>query len=82
MGAATVKISPRARETLRRIALEDGESEQSLLDRAVDHYRRERFLRDANTDFAALRKSRRAWDEELGERKLWDETLSAGIEGE
>jgi hypothetical protein len=82
MATANVKISATARETLRRIALEEGESEQSVLDRAVDHYRREKFLRDANADFAALKKSRRAWSEELRERKLWDETLSDGIEDE
>jgi len=82
MATANVKISATARETLRRIALEEGESEQSVLDRAVDHYRREKFLRDANADFAALKQSGRAWSEELGERKLWDETLSDGIEDE
>ena len=82
MATANVKISATARETLRRIALEEGESEQSVLERAVDHYRREKFLCDANADFAALKKSRRAWNEELEERKLWDETLSDGIEDE
>ena len=82
MATANVKISATARETLRRIALEEGESEQSVLERAVDHYRREKYLRDANADFAALKKSRRAWNEELEERKLWDETLSDGIEDE
>lgn len=75
MAATTVEISPKTRETLRRIAREEGASEQSVLDRAVDHYRRERFLREANADFAELKKYRRAWNEELAERKFWRELL-------
>ena len=82
MATATVKISSKARETLKRIALEEGASEQTVLDRADDHYRREKFLRDANSDFAAMKKNRGAWTEELAERKLWDETLADGLDDE
>jgi len=55
---------------------------QSILDRAIEAYRRERFLRDANADFAALKKNRKAWREELAERKLWERTLGDGLDDE
>jgi hypothetical protein len=34
---------------------EEQKSMQAVLDRALERYRRERFLRAANADFAALR---------------------------
>ena len=55
---------------------------QSVLDRAIEAYRRERFLRDANADFAALKKDRKAWRDELAERKLWERTLGDGLDDE
>jgi hypothetical protein len=42
--------------------------------------RREEFLRDANADFAALRRNSKAWAEELAERQIWEQTLGDGIE--
>jgi hypothetical protein len=45
---------------------------QAVLDKALERYRRERFLRAANADFEALRKHPKAWKEELRERKLWE----------
>jgi hypothetical protein len=59
-----------------------GKSIESVLDRAVEHYRREAFLRDANLDFAALKRDCKAWDEELAERKLWEPALLDGLEDE
>ena len=82
MASTSVKISPDTRETLERLAREEGKSIESVLDRAVEHYRREAFLRDANSDFAALKKDRKAWEEELAERKLWEPALLDGLEDE
>jgi len=52
---------------------------QAVLDKAIEHYRREKFLRDANADYAALRRNPKAWKEELKERALWEQTLSDGL---
>jgi hypothetical protein len=82
MASANVRISISARETLRRLAHTERQSMQSILDRAIEAYRRERFLRDANADFAALKKNRKAWREELAERKLWERTLGDGLDDE
>ena len=77
-----VRISPHAHELLRQLAEDEQRSMQSILDRALEEYRRERFLRAANADFAALKGDGDAWKQELGERELWEQTLADGISGE
>ena len=52
---------------------------QAVLDRAIEHYRRDKFLRDANADFAALKRDKKAWKEELKEREIWEQTLADGL---
>jgi len=44
---------------------------QSVLDDAIERYRRERFLRAANADFAALKTDEKSWKRELHDRELW-----------
>ncbi len=51
-----------------------------VLDKAIEIYRRQRFLAGLNRDFAALRKNKAAWQEELAERMVWDATLTDGLE--
>ena len=77
-----VRISPRAHELLRQLADEEQRSMQSVLDRALERYRRERFLRAANADFAALKRDAKAWKQELRDRALWEQTLGDGISKE
>lgn len=77
-----VRISPQAHELLRQLAEEEQQSMQSVLDRAIERYRRDRFLRAANADFAALKQDRKAWKQEFGERELWETTVADGISKE
>ncbi len=80
MASTNVRISEASHETLRRLAREEGRSMQAVLDQAVERYRRAKFLRGANADFAALRQNSRAWKEEQAERELWEQTSSDGLE--
>ena len=80
MSSTNVRISAESRDTLRRLAREEGAPMQLILDKAVERYRREKFLRDANEDFVALRKNTKAWKEELKERDLWEQTIGDGLE--
>lgn len=82
MPSATVRISETARETLRDLAERTGESMQEILERAVEEYRRQRFLEDLNAGFAALRNDPDAWKEVLDEREEWEHTLSDGLSDE
>ena len=80
LSTPNVRISPHAHEMLRQLAKEEQQSMQSILDTAIERYRRERFLRAANADFAALKRDPKAWKEELRERGLWEHTLPDGID--
>lgn len=79
MTNTTVRINPTDHTMLRRIARQSGESMRSSLTKAIELYRRQTFLQEANEAFAAMRKDPKAWQEELKERKDWDSTLQDDI---
>ena len=78
MASAMMRISATARSALRELAAQQGESMQAILDKAVEQYRRRCLLEQANAAFAALRRNKRAWKQELIERAEWDTTLTDG----
>jgi hypothetical protein len=55
---------------------------QAVLDEAIDHYQRDKFLDEVNAAYAALRNQPKAWKEEQAERTLWDKTLGDGLRDE
>ena len=75
-----VRISSHAHQLLRQLAKEADESMQAILDKAIENYRREEFLRAANRDYAALRRNPKGWKEERRERELWEQTLADGLD--
>ena len=75
-----VRISPRTHQLLQQLAEEADESMQAILDKAIESYRREEFLRAANRDYASLRRNHKVWKEELRERELWEQTLADGLD--
>ena len=80
MQSATVRISLAMRETLRLLSAQTGESMQSILDEAIETYRRQLFLERANAAFSALREDSEAWQAEQEERAAWDATLADGLQ--
>jgi len=80
MASTTVRISKEAKETLQRLSSDTGRSLQDLMSEAVERYRRQLFLEEANEAFAALSADETAWAEEAQERADWDETLADGLE--
>lgn len=80
MASSTVRISEEKREVLRELAAWTGEPMQTVLERAIERYRREVFLQRVNDGFARLRADPVAWQEELAEREEWDVTLGDGLE--
>ena len=76
MPSATVRISKGTRETLRDLAAKSGESMQTIIDRAIEDFRRQFFIEQANKAYLALRENPEAWESELKERREWDATLA------
>ncbi|MBI1766162.1 MAG: toxin-antitoxin system protein [Acidobacteria bacterium] len=80
MASTQVRISSATHQTLRHLSAEIGESMQTIIEEAIEQYRRRRFLEGLNQDFKALKEDASAWQEELAERALWDNTLLDGVE--
>ena len=80
MTSLNVRISEASHQALRQLAEGEGESMQSILAKALEEYRRKRFLEETNAAFEALRADRKAWAEEQTEREAWDNTLQDGLE--
>ena len=64
------------------IAKREGKPMQTVLDEAIGHYQREKFLDEVNAAYARLHTDPKAWKEELAERQIWDRALRDGIEKE
>ena len=79
-GSTTIRINRTTHEVLKGIASEQDVSMQTVIESAIEKYRQHIMLSQMNEDFAALRKDKKAWKEELEERRLWDNTLGDGIE--
>lgn len=80
MPSTTVRISREARESLQKLSEQTGRKLQDLLEEAVERYRRELFLKEANAAYAALRADKEARAEEEEERAAWEGTLADGLE--
>ena len=71
MSTTTVRVNDSVKTTLHDLATHTGEPMSVILARAVECYRRQSLLEQANAAFAALRADPVAWQEELAERALW-----------
>ncbi len=78
--AIQVRVNEATHLTIRNLAKEFGESMQSIVDKAVERYKRELFLEGLNQDFRNLQENEADWNDELAERKLWENTLLDGVE--
>ena len=80
MPSSTVRISNESNNILREIATKEKKSLQTILDTAIEEYRRNRFLQEANKAYSKLKENPKNWKMEQEERKQWETTLSDGQE--
>jgi predicted transcriptional regulator len=80
MQSSTIRISNTSHNILKELAARSGESMQAILDQAIEQYRRQVFLEEANQAYAVLRNNSEAWQAELEEREAWDVTLADSLE--
>lgn len=79
MSHLKISINESTHDRLVKLAEASGESIQTVLDKAVDNYRRHIFLTQANQEFAALKANKLVWEEEVAERQAWDVTITDGV---
>ena len=80
MSTMTVRVHENTHHALKELARQTGEAMADILAKAIDQYRRQRFLQGLGEDFAALRHQPEAWQEELRERQVWDATLGDDLD--
>jgi hypothetical protein len=78
--AIQVRVNETTHLAIKALANESGDSMQGVIDKAIGRYKRELFLESLNEDFKRLRSNSGDWDEELEERRLWENTLLDGDE--
>ena len=78
--SSTVRIGEQASRWLKELAERSGKSQTAVLDEAIEAYRRQQFLAEANAAYAALRNDRSAWQQEQAERQAWDGVLADDLE--
>jgi predicted transcriptional regulator len=79
MNNLAVRVSRETHEKLRQMAAEQCTTMQTILDKAVESYRRERFFADANASVEALRADPVAWGEYRTDLAGWEATLMDGL---
>jgi hypothetical protein len=79
MSELTIDISETTHKTLLHLAQSSGDDLVTIMDRAVENYRRYIFLAQADRAFAALRQNEELWQEEIAERQAWDVTIADGV---
>jgi predicted transcriptional regulator len=78
MKTTTVRVAGETQAKLRALAEQRGETMQHVLAEAVESYRHQRMLEEANARYAALRQDPSARTEVQRERAAWDATLADG----
>jgi lipopolysaccharide biosynthesis regulator YciM len=71
-----VSISETTHQTLLTMVEDSGETIQSVLDQAIENYRRSIFLTRANQAFTALRQNETLWQEEISTETIMGENYS------
>lgn len=79
MPTPTVRISLKSHKLLSELAEELSTSMPRVLDKALETYRRELFLRAANGDLARLKNNRKAWESYRQELAAVDATVGDGL---
>ena len=80
MPTTTIRVSTQTRDKLHLLADATGVSMQKILDDALESYRRQQILDEANDAYAALRNDPEAWEELVRERQQWEATLLDGLD--
>ncbi|MBK9712007.1 MAG: ribbon-helix-helix protein, CopG family [Kouleothrix sp.] len=77
---STIRVSDKTHHALRELAVSSGTSMNDVIERAVEAYRRQQIIDQANAQYAALRADPAAWAEVQAERAAWENTLADGLE--
>jgi phage terminase large subunit-like protein len=78
--SAMVRVSEQSHHRLRELAAQSGESMQTVLEKALEQYRRQQFWKELDVAYAALASDPEAMAEYQAELAIWDCTLMDGLD--
>lgn len=78
--SVTVRISAQSHRCLRELAAQSGEPIKTVLEKALEQYRRQKFFEECNAAYAALQNDPEALAAEKEELALWEVTLMDGLD--
>ena len=76
----TTRISESDHRVLQELAQKTGKAHQEIIHEALTTYQRESLLDGINAGFARLMANHTKWTLEFGERRMWENTLSDGLD--
>ena len=79
MQSTTVRVNRVTHKVLTHLAEETHFSMQTVLNNAVEAYRREVFLERTNQAYSELKKDPKAWAECQEERAVWNSAAKDGL---
>lgn len=79
---STVRVDEHLHTMLRSIARQEGRSIGSVIEDAVERYRREKFWASVQDGYARLQADPEQWAAYQQEIDLWDTMAGDGLEGE
>lgn len=82
MSSVNVRISSSSYQILKTLSQNKGQSMQSVIDQAIEDLRRRKMLEATNLAFSELKADKTAWQDEMEEREMWENTLADGVEKE
>jgi hypothetical protein len=82
MSSVNVRISSSSYQILKALSKGKGQSMQSVIDQAIEDLRRRKMLEATNLAFSELKADKAAWQDEVEEREIWENTLIDGVEPE
>lgn len=82
MPSATIRISDNSRNILKELATQDGLSMQTVLEKAIEAYRRKLFLEEINKAYEAIRQDQDAWGQLTEDQEDLDSTLGDGLQAD
>lgn len=74
-----MRITDATSKKLEKLVEMIGKSRQVLVERAVEEFMREQFLRKTNKEYADIKANPQLWAKELQEREEWNGTLKDGL---
>lgn len=76
---SSITISQPLQQVLYDLSVQEQLSIEAILAKAIEYYRRQSVLNQANQAFAQLKQNPQVWQQELEERVVWEATLSDGL---